>query len=78
LLESVAGASIPLAVYPNSGEQWNPDAQDWSGEACEEMPVREWYERGARIFGGCCRTPMEELTRMRSILSEFTEKPGGR
>jgi homocysteine S-methyltransferase len=68
LLESVKDLDTPLAVYPNSGEQWNPDGNQWIGHGCESMPVSEWYDRGARLIGGCCRTSLEAITRMRAEL----------
>jgi homocysteine S-methyltransferase len=71
LLESVDGNSKPLAVYPNSGEQWNSQGNQWMGDGCATMPVQDWYDRGARLIGGCCRTTMEEITRMRSHLTRY-------
>ncbi|MFC7785198.1 MULTISPECIES: homocysteine S-methyltransferase [unclassified Rossellomorea] len=49
----------PLIVYPNSGESYNAETKTWHGEegcsAFDEQSV-VWYEAGARIIGGCCRT----------------------
>lgn len=68
LLESAADIKTPLMVYPNSGEEWRADKQQWGGEACEEFPVSEWLSKGARIIGGCCRTTVEDIRRIRSQL----------
>ena len=74
LLESVDSHKKPLAVYPNSGEQWNAQGNQWVGDGCATMPVQDWYDRGARLIGGCCRTTMEEITRMRSNLTLHVSK----
>lgn len=54
----------PILVYPNSGETYDAAKNDWHG-----MPVlvsfgeqaREWYDAGARLIGGCCRTTPEDI-----------------
>ncbi|ORY11973.1 Homocysteine S-methyltransferase, partial [Clohesyomyces aquaticus] len=50
----------PLIVYPNSGEQWNASARSWVGARSEGTYLAEkcveWWEAGARMIGGCCRT----------------------
>ncbi|WRP07668.1 homocysteine S-methyltransferase [Rossellomorea aquimaris] len=49
----------PIIVYPNSGETYDAGTKTWHGEegccAFDEESV-VWYEAGARIIGGCCRT----------------------
>jgi homocysteine S-methyltransferase len=72
LLETVRHSPIPLAVYPNSGEQWNAEGKQWTGEQCETMPVADWYEAGARLIGGCCRISAGEITRMRAELTQLS------
>jgi len=69
LLESARGVQTPLAVYPNSGEQWNPDGNEWTGHRCEALPVTDWYDRGARVLGGCCRTSLKAISVMRTELT---------
>ena len=68
LLESAAEIETPLMAYPNSGEKWSADTQRWDGEVCEVFPVGEWFSRGARIIGGCCRTSVDDIRRIRSQL----------
>jgi homocysteine S-methyltransferase len=71
LLRSLAATSAcPLLVYPNSGETWDAhqrcwrcadaDAQDWGQLA------RTWYQAGARLIGGCCRTTPETIRKIAS------------
>ncbi|MFC1688508.1 homocysteine S-methyltransferase [Pseudomonadota bacterium] len=69
LLDSADTASIPLIVYPNSGEQWNPEGNQWVGEHCKVVPVLEWYEKGARVLGGCCRVSAAAIGNMRNDLA---------
>ncbi|MFB7803035.1 homocysteine S-methyltransferase [Bacillus subtilis] len=54
--------SKPIIVYPNSGEQYDPETKTWNGAACAESygaSARTWHEKGARLIGGCCRTKPE-------------------
>ncbi|TRZ40316.1 homocysteine S-methyltransferase [Niallia circulans] len=57
----------PIIVYPNSGETYNPDTKTWHGEeACSGLNHKEWFQAGASIIGGCCRTSprdIEEIAR---------------
>ena len=68
LLSSVNARDVPLAVYPNSGEHWDADAEEWRGEAAEAMDVVRWHGLGARLLGGCCRTDANDIHRMREQL----------
>jgi homocysteine S-methyltransferase len=37
---------------------------DWTGDPVFESfgeHAREWYEAGARMIGGCCRTTPEDI-----------------
>jgi len=66
LLNSAQGIKKPLAVYPNSGEQWLSSEYRWVGDPDEGMDARAWYEAGARLIGGCCRTSPGDIGRMRA------------
>jgi homocysteine S-methyltransferase len=61
----------PIVVYPNSGEKWDATTKTWSGIA---DPVdfgeaaRDWYDLGARLVGGCCRTGPEHVRTVREAL----------
>jgi homocysteine S-methyltransferase len=59
-----AATSKPIVVYPNSGEIYNAGTNDWSGaSACTAFgeQSRDWYDAGARLIGGCCRTGPEHI-----------------
>jgi homocysteine S-methyltransferase len=67
-----------IIVYPNAGGTWNQDRQAWEGS--EEIKpfvrlARSWWEGGARIVGGCCRTTPDHIKRLARQL-RGTE-PGG-
>ncbi|MBY8913408.1 homocysteine S-methyltransferase [Bacillus sp. YC2] len=54
----------PIIVYPNSGEQYDPVTKTWKGAACSMSfgkSAQSWYENGARLIGGCCRTKPEDI-----------------
>ncbi len=54
----------PLLAYPNSGERYEPLTKRWSGShnatPFSEM-ARTWYQAGARLIGGCCRTTPDDI-----------------
>jgi homocysteine S-methyltransferase len=54
----------PILVYPNSGETYNAAKNDWDGHPVYQSfgeETKEWYEAGARMIGGCCRTSPEDI-----------------
>jgi homocysteine S-methyltransferase len=56
--------SKPILVYPNSGETYNATKNDWNGDPVLHSfgeQAREWYDAGARLIGGCCRTTPEDI-----------------
>ena len=71
LLESARDVHTPLVVYPNSGEHWIATDNRWAGHECGAFPVRDWYERSARLIGGCCRTGPEDIRDLRKKLLQI-------
>lgn len=54
----------PIVVYPNSGEAYDPVCQCWIGLAEVDdfaAQARQWYNAGARLIGGCCRTTPDHI-----------------
>jgi len=54
----------PLLTYPNSGETYDPNKKDWNNDPVAESfgeQARNWYDAGARLIGGCCRTSPEDI-----------------
>lgn len=68
LLSSASHSDKPLMVYPNSGEEWVAREHRWTGSSCDELKATEWYNAGARVIGGCCRTRPADISRMRAEL----------
>jgi homocysteine S-methyltransferase len=61
----------PVAVYPNSGENYDAATKSWSGIADPVdfgAAAREWHELGASVIGGCCRTGPEHVRAIRKAL----------
>ena len=54
----------PILVYPNSGETYDAENNGWNGSPVFEAfgeEAKEWYNAGARLIGGCCRTTPEDI-----------------
>lgn len=54
----------PILVYPNLGEKYDADKNDWDGKPATESfgeEAKVWYQAGARLIGGCCRTSPEDI-----------------
>lgn len=103
--------TIPLIVYPNSGEIYNGITKEWISAGTEEDEenddnnfscenqisdintnnnknnsnnnknnnnnkqnfypfLKDWYNSGARIIGGCCRTRPKDIQVLRSQIYE--------
>lgn len=63
----------PLIVYPNSGETWNAEARQWNGQRAKGKEhaevVQEWFGKGAKLIGGCCRTGPKDIQNIRDTLA---------
>lgn len=54
----------PVLAYPNLGETYDAATNVWSGAPVTRSfgeEARTWYEAGARLIGGCCRTTPEDI-----------------
>ena len=72
LLEAARDVRTPLAVYPNSGEHWIAAENRWAGQASDGFAIRDWFSRGARLIGGCCRTGPADVRAIRATLTGLT------
>ncbi len=65
---AAAATKKPLVAYPNSGECFFPDSGIW-GSTSElgiiEHAAADWFQCGARLIGGCCRTTPETIRAIR-------------
>ena len=57
-----AHTAKPVVVYPNTGETYDAVTKTWHGSPTPYHDfVRQWYEAGARLIGGCCRTTPDDI-----------------
>jgi homocysteine S-methyltransferase len=64
LLRMREGTDKPLLAYPNSGERYQALTKRWTGSQTTTPfadMARHWYQAGARLIGGCCRTTPEDI-----------------
>ncbi len=57
-------SSKPILTYPNLGESYDTVKNDWDGQPATESfgdEAKVWYQAGARMIGGCCRTTPEDI-----------------
>jgi homocysteine S-methyltransferase len=64
----------PILIYPNSGENYDPDLKEWvknTGVPDEDFVsyVNKWCEEGASLVGGCCRTTPNTIRGIYRVLS---------
>ena len=62
--EAKKATNKSVLVYPNSGETYNATKSDWDGNPVYESfgeEAKVWYDAGARLIGGCCRTTPEDI-----------------
>ncbi len=55
-------SNVPIAVYPNSGEVYDPETKTWACQCDQDhnhsyqQQAYEWMKAGAKAVGGCCTT----------------------
>lgn len=57
--------SKPVIVYPNSGEAYDAVSKTWQEEPLTNTfasSTQRWYNAGARLIGGCCRTTPDDIS----------------
>ena len=65
----------PVVVYPNTGETYDAVTKTWHGSATPYHEfVRQWYEAGARLIGGCCRTTPDDIRGIAALRQSLQEK----
>jgi homocysteine S-methyltransferase len=66
--EAKAATGKPVFVYPNSGEEYDPETKSWRS-APSSLSWREavlaWVEKGASGVGGCCRVGPSTIAEIR-------------
>jgi homocysteine S-methyltransferase len=60
-----ATTSLPVVVYPNSGEGWDAAARRWVGDRhhgrVDGEAATRWLAAGATLVGGCCRVGPDQV-----------------
>lgn len=62
----------PIVVYPNSGEEYDPQQKRWLGITGSDdfaTASRSWCAAGASLVGGCCRTGPDHIRQIRQSLN---------
>ena len=62
---------LPLLVYPNSGEHYDPVTKTWTDQhqALDFGQLAQtWSDLGAKLIGGCCRTSPQEISQIAQAL----------
>lgn len=65
--EIKAVSTKPIIVYPNGGSTYNALTKTWDGlskSSSYGKMAYTWYEKGARIIGGCCQTTPEDIAQI--------------
>jgi homocysteine S-methyltransferase len=63
----------PIIVYPNSGEEYDPVTKTWHGNKdgiTYGMWAEKWYNAGATLIGGCCRTTPENIKEVYDVFQK--------
>jgi len=69
--QAIRATDLPIIVYPNSGEVYDPAAKQWRTGGQEGAWVDDavqWSELGATGIGGCCRIGPAAITQLRQRL----------
>jgi len=77
ILEARKVTEKPVLVYPNSGETYDAEKNDWNGDPVFDsfgVQARGWYETGARLIGGCCRTTPDDIR----VIASWARSPRSR
>lgn len=68
--------SIPVAVYPNSGETYDPATKTWHGNADGKSfgeYAYEWMQHGANAVGGCCQTVTKHIAEVCKARARYNQ-----
>ena len=71
-----SACSIPVGVYPNSGETYDPATKTWHGDADGKSfgdYAYEWMQHGASAVGGCCQTVAKHITEVYKARARFNK-----
>ena len=73
-----SGIDLPVAVYPNSGEEYDPITKTWHGTNDKRTfydYALSYFQNGATAVGGCCTTIESHIRQVAEARENF-EKGG--
>lgn len=77
ILEWKKYTNLPIGVYPNSGETYDPLTKTWHGPT-QPIPYENWAEiwmkAGASAVGGCCQTGVDHIKQVVRTRNRFLSK----
>ena len=71
--------NLPIAVYPNSGEVYDPQTKTWScacadhNHSYEEQSL-DWMRAGAKAVGGCCTTVEKHIRQVVAARTQYLKE----
>lgn len=71
------GTTLPIAVYPNSGQIYDPQTKTWTsgeGQADFGAYAYEYMKAGARAVGGCCTTVETHIRQVAKARDRFVSE----
>lgn len=70
--------SLPIGVYPNSGEVYDAATKTWHGENEQQQNFGAlaglWYQAGASAVGGCCRTAASHIEQVAQVRNQLVSQ----
>jgi homocysteine S-methyltransferase len=72
-----SATKLPVAVYPNSGREYDPVTKTWSGRGDPESfgaYALRWFRAGASAAGGCCTTTAPHIRACAEARKKFLEE----
>ena len=69
-----SGTDLPIAVYPNSGEEYDPTTKTWHGTNDKKTfcdYALSYFQNGATAVGGCCTTVESHIRQVAEARRDF-------
>ncbi|MCC8059744.1 MAG: homocysteine S-methyltransferase [Clostridiales bacterium] len=73
--------TLPIAVYPNSGEEYDPVTKTWHGKGDSKSfgeYALDYYRCGTTAVGGCCTTIDEHIRQVVSARDQYLGERGNK
>ena len=73
-----SATDLPVAVYPNSGETYDPETKTWHGSKGMRSfgsYALDYYRAGAAAVGGCCTTAASHILQVREAKETVLQEP---